>query len=124
MTTRIRGIDFPRYRHLLFRCRQTDSLRQSYGENSLKLHGRRTYPRDPKGSLDFARDFACGLKRPQDGSTSTRTSLRKLRVVLAQEDRGILYSAKLRHYPRNVILIISAPTHKNPALRREICITS
>ena len=24
---------------------------------------------------------------------------RKLRVVLAQEDRGILYSAKLRHYP-------------------------
>src|SRR5947209_3069769 len=25
-----------------------------------------------KGSLDFARDFACGLKRPQKGSTSTR----------------------------------------------------
>jgi hypothetical protein len=35
------------YRHLLFRCRQTDSLRQSYGENSLKPHGQRTYPRDP-----------------------------------------------------------------------------
>ena len=35
------------YRHLLFRCRQTDSLRQSYGENSLKPHGQRTYPRGP-----------------------------------------------------------------------------
>jgi len=28
-------------------------------------HGGWKNPRDPSGSLDFARDFACGLRRPQ-----------------------------------------------------------
>jgi hypothetical protein len=66
--------------------------RREYWSNSLKRSWCNKNPRDPKGSLDFARDFACGLKRPQDGSTSTTRpssiELQPLSRRFAQEDRG------------------------------------
>jgi hypothetical protein len=50
----------------------------------LTWHCNDEHPRDPSGSLDFARDFACGLKRPQDGSTSTRA---RIHARIAQDDK-------------------------------------
>jgi hypothetical protein len=40
-------------------------------ENSLRRHGTLCIVGIPRSSLGFARDFACGLRRPQCGSTST-----------------------------------------------------
>jgi len=39
--------------------------------------------------LRFAQDFACGLERPQDGSTSTRAQLLRA-FTLAQDDKFLL----------------------------------
>ena len=38
-----------------------------------------------RSSLGYARDFACGLGRPQRGSTS---ALRRMRDGYAQDDKG------------------------------------
>jgi len=41
-----------------------------------------------RSSLGYARDFACGLRRPQTGSTSTPPRS-FLSLGIAQEDRGL-----------------------------------
>jgi hypothetical protein len=45
--------------------------RYASGHVEIVAAWRRTHPRDP-GSFGFAQDFACGLRRPQNGSTSLR----------------------------------------------------
>ena len=51
--------------------------------------------RDPKGSLDFGRDFACVLRRPQNGSTSTCTHPR-LRGLARRSGRQGMESIVVR----------------------------
>src|SRR5579859_3982787 len=61
------------------------------GENSLNRHGGGDILGTLRSSLARARDFACGLRRPQDGSTSTppRVARRSLGVAQGDKIRGV-----------------------------------
>jgi len=80
-----------------FSVRRRGRLRSTvYRENALVRHGRASILRSSLGS---ARDFACGLRRPQNGSTSTRPnppSLRSGSLGLGQDDRVWAESVKTK----------------------------
>jgi hypothetical protein len=50
-------------------------------------HGDVAQRRGLNSSLGCARDFACGLKRPQNGSTST-PAYSQSSLAVGQDDRG------------------------------------
>ena len=56
-------------------------------ENSQKQHSKGSILGVLQSSLDYARDFAYGLRRPQNGSTLTRPLSLRSRG-LAQDGRG------------------------------------